>query len=248
MSVPLQHAFDQIAAHYDELWSTAPAGVHQRRAVWSAIEPLFRKGEIVLDVGCGTGVDARYLLSNGMNVEAVDASAEMVKVARSKGIQAWQLAAEELPSLGRVYDGALSNFGVLNCVHNLEHSAQCFARVIRPGGWLAICVIGACCFWETCHFLKRKQFGKAFRRWSGMSQSSLGFCVKYPRVRQIRRAFQRHFRLRRWKGIGVAVPPSYVEVRCAAQMARYAKVDGIVSAWPLLRATADHRLLLFERI
>lgn len=241
--------FDSLATCYDDLWSTAPAGLYQRRAFWEAILPLFQPGQTILDVGCGTGVDAQFLMAGGIKAEGVDASQEMVRIARAKGINAAHLAVEQLSELTRTYDGAISNFGVLNCVDDLEQAGLSLARLIRPGGHLAVCTIGAFCFWESCHFLRSRQFGKAFRRLrSGPSRTSLGVDVYYPTVTTIRRAFRPHFRLLRWMGIGVLVPPSYVATRSGNVIARLARIDSVVSRWPLLRATADHRLLIFVRL
>src|SRR3954468_3737823 len=97
-------SFDSIAADYDRLWSDTDSGLWQRKAVWDAIQPIFGRGDRVLDVGCGTGVDAAYLMACGVSVVAVDASAEMVQVARSKGVPAQHLTAEQLDELDGSYD------------------------------------------------------------------------------------------------------------------------------------------------
>src|SRR5881628_83833 len=89
-------SFDAIAADYDRLWSETDSGLWQRKAVWDAIQPLFARGDRVLDIGCGTGVDAALLMARGISVVAVDASAEMVRVAQSKAVPAQHLAAEQL--------------------------------------------------------------------------------------------------------------------------------------------------------
>ncbi len=84
---------------YDDLWSNQDAGYWQRQAVWEAVRPIFRRGDHILDVGCGTGVDAVSLMARGVKVRALDASREMVDVARSKGVDAEHLAAEDLHRL-----------------------------------------------------------------------------------------------------------------------------------------------------
>jgi ubiquinone/menaquinone biosynthesis C-methylase UbiE len=244
-----QAAFDPIAHRYDDLWSTADAGFWQRQAVWDTIHPVFRRGDHVLDVGCGTGVDAVSLMASGVEVFAIDASPKMVQVARSKGVSAEHLGAEQLHQLGGSYDGAISNFGVLNCFADLEDCAQQLARLVKPGGHLALCYMGKFCAWETAHFIRSGEWTRAVRRWSsGTAATSLGIDVRYPSVRRVSQAFSPGFRLSKQKGIGILVPPSCVTRLSGTRIASLAAIDRHVAELPVLRALSDHRLLIFERV
>jgi ubiquinone/menaquinone biosynthesis C-methylase UbiE len=242
-------AFDSIAHRYDDLWSTADAGYWQRQAVWEAVHPLFRPGDHVLDVGCGTGVDAVSLMASGVEVLAVDASREMVHVARSKGVTAEHLAAEQLDRLESRYDGAISNFGVLNCLADLESFAQQLARLVKPGGHVALCYMGKFCAWEAAHFIRSGELRKAFRRCSSRTSStSLGIDVQYPSVRTVSQAFSPAFRVSKRKGIGILVPPSCVGGFSSTRIAFFARTDRRIAELPVLRAFSDHRLLILERV
>ena len=136
-------AFDQLAERYDTLWSETAIGRAQRAAVWRRIDLLFQAGDRVLDVGCGTGVDAIHLMERGVRVYAIDASREMARMARARGVDARQLAAEALEELTGEFDGAFSNFGAMNCVSDLEEVARALGRLVRVGGYAAICLAGA---------------------------------------------------------------------------------------------------------
>ena len=126
--------FDRIATRYDALWTTTAIGRAQRNLVWRAIDGLFHAGERILDIGCGTGEDAAHFAARGVHVYATDASPAMVRVARERGITATVCSAEELGRIGRSFDGAISNFGALNCVENLPAVAVSLAPLVRPGG------------------------------------------------------------------------------------------------------------------
>jgi len=104
-------AFDKLAHRYDDLWTNSSIGRLQRAAVWREIDPLFRPGEQILDIGCGTGEDARHLMDSGVRVTAVDGSPEMVRIACERGIDARTLAIEDLEELSTTFDGAISDFG-----------------------------------------------------------------------------------------------------------------------------------------
>jgi SAM-dependent methyltransferase len=247
--VPAGAAFDKLAERYDALWSESAIGRQQRAAVWQWLDPLFHTGDRVLDIGCGTGVDASHLIERGIRVFAIDASTEMVRLARARGVDAHHLAAEALIDITGEFHGAISNFGTLNCVPDLKGVAQALGRLIRSGGHAAICLAGCCCAWETAHYVLRRRFAKAFRRWNrGGSEASLGVHVVYPSVRDLVRQFRQHFRLIRWYGIGLCVPPSYIEGISAGTMAWLVAVDRRLAHRPVFRALADHRLFVFQRV
>ena len=272
-------AFDRIAPRYDQLWTNSPVGRLQRDAVWRHVDSLFRRGDAVLDLGCGTGEDALHLMQSGVRVTAIDSSPEMVRLASERGVDARTLAIEEIdrlagtgparPSMyernsqipagpGSVvpasyledscFDGAIGNFGALNCVQNLEQAGAALARRVRPRGRLVLCTMGCFCLWETAHYALRLQFGKAFRRLrrDGVP-SRLGVRVFYPSVRRLVAAFRPGFELVDWAGVGFCVPPSYVSGLSGKTLAKLGAVDRRVAHWPVLRGLSDHRLLIFVR-
>ena len=147
----MQSGFDTLALSYDAVWTESPTGRLQRNAFWRLVAGLFRPGQHVLDMGCGTGEDAVRLAREGVRVSAIDSSREMVRVARARGVNALQLPIEQVERLDAVFDGAISNFGALNCVEDLQPVGRALARLIRPGGAVALCLLGRFCAWETLH-------------------------------------------------------------------------------------------------
>jgi ubiquinone/menaquinone biosynthesis C-methylase UbiE len=241
-------AFDRVAESYDRVWTESPAGRAQRDLIWRACDPLFHAGDRILDVGCGTGVDAAHYSSRGVTVEAVDASPAMIQIAQARGgFVARVQRAEELGPLQGPYDGALSNFGALNCVADLSGVSAGLARLIRPGGVVAVCTLGRFCAWEFLYYSVRGKFAKALRRIRGRAESSLNVAVSYPNIAQLRAEFAPAFKVRCWRGVGLAVPPSFVSL--PAWLVRLlAACDRTLAQLPLLRALADHRLVLFVRM
>lgn len=251
--------FDSVADSYDSDFTTSLIGLAQRHAVWVELDRAFHSGQHILELNCGTGVDALHLAARSVRVDAFDCSRRMIEVARAKTagsapVRFQVLDIERLDRLRGPYDGAFSNFGGLNCVEDIAAIADELERLVRPGGTVLLCLCNRVCAWELAWYLARRQPRKAFRRWRGGRMAHVGSAqlpVWYPTVSQLKRAFAPAFRLRRWKGIGVTVPPSYVEPlarRHAAWIARAAAVDRIVSRLPLFRALADHVLLEFQRL
>jgi ubiquinone/menaquinone biosynthesis C-methylase UbiE len=241
-------AFDRIAATYDAQWTDTPAGRAQRDQVWRYADRLFHAGDAILDIGCGTGVDAVHFAAKDVRVHAVDASAEMIRVAARRGNFTTAVsAAEEIDGLEAAYDGAVSNFGALNCVAEPSQVARHLARLVQPGGRLALCVIGRFCLWESLYYAARLQFRKALRRVTAKPvMTSMGMPVYYPMVADLRAAFAPDFACERWTGIGLFVPPSYVRLPRAVVRV-LGVLDRLLAGLPLLRGMADHRLLLLVR-
>jgi ubiquinone/menaquinone biosynthesis C-methylase UbiE len=240
--------FDRIAAGYDAAWTGTAIGRAQRAQVWEYLDPLFAAGDSVLDIGCGTGEDAAHLAELEVKVHATDPSGEMIRFAAARGEFTTEVAtAEEITATTAAFDGALSNFGALNCVQDLNAVAAGLAVQIRPGGFVLLCVIGRFCLWETLYFTARMQFRKALRRVLHRSvMSSLGVRVYYRSVRQLLQAFAPHFECRLWHGVGLLVPPSYISLP-DAMVQRLGRADRLIAGLPLLRACADHRLVILVR-
>ncbi len=257
---PVAEAFDSIAAEYDAVFTNSVIGRAQRSAVWQVLDRVFLPGQRVLDINCGTGADAVYLAGRGVRVHACDASSGMVDVARARMRQAEidvtveVRAIEQLHDLSGQYDGVLSNFGGLNCVQDLNRLVCNLERLVKFGGNVVLCYMGPFCAWETANYLLRGEPRKAMRRWKRRDVAARvgqgSFLVNYPSVSDLRFTFAPEFRLRERQGIGVLVPPSYLEpfaTRHPRTLAFASWFDQRARAWPLLRGISDHVLLRFER-
>jgi SAM-dependent methyltransferase len=249
----LSTAFDKLAAEYDDGFTRTLLGDRLRRAVWQRLDALFAPGDRVLELACGTGEDALHLGGRGVRVLATDASPEMVRVAREKlagsaGVEVRQLAVEDLESLeAPPFDGALSDFGGLNCVADLPAAGQALAARLRPGAVAVLCVMGPVVPWEWVWFRGR---GKAFRRLTRGGVEWRGLRVRYPSIRTLRRAFSPAFRMRRVAALGALLPPPYAE----AWAARHPSLIDRLDRWerrletlPPLPWLADHYLMELER-
>jgi SAM-dependent methyltransferase len=90
-------------------------------------------GERILDLGCGDGQLTQRIAASGADVVGVDASAEMVVAARSRGITADEARAEALPYADRSFDAVFSN-AALHWVRNQDAMMAEVHRVLKPGG------------------------------------------------------------------------------------------------------------------
>jgi ubiquinone/menaquinone biosynthesis C-methylase UbiE len=258
--------FDSIAAVYDDAFTDSAIGRAQRRIVWSEMDRVFHPGQRILEINCGTGIDALHLADRGVHVDACDSAPGMIARAEQRA-DSHSLRSrtrfrcvpteriDQLLSEGP-YDGVLSNFGGLDCVSDLERVAHNLAGLVRAGGRAVLCVFGSFCLWETVWYLSAGNSRKAFRRLRrGGVEATLApnatVTVHYRRIRSMRRVFAPYFRLERWRGVGVAVPPSYAEslaVKFPHLFRFAAEIDPVFGRCPAVRCLADHVLLTFVRI
>ncbi|HJU25919.1 MAG TPA: methyltransferase domain-containing protein, partial [Rhodanobacteraceae bacterium] len=78
-----QRAFDSVAADYDGPRGNNELIQRMRRTMWDAACSEFFTGSRLLDLGCGTGIDAVEFARTGYRVVATDWSPQMVARTRS---------------------------------------------------------------------------------------------------------------------------------------------------------------------
>ncbi len=266
ISVPRVAPFDALADSYDEVFTNSLIGRAQRHAVWEELERTFHPGQRILEMNCGTGVDAVYLACRGVAVLACDQAPRMIAASRRRlrnvGLRApldfRVMATERIAALEGEgpFDGAFSNFAGLNCVQDLSAVAGDLGRLLKLGAKALLCMSGPFVLWEVLWYLAQGKPRKAFRRFGHdgvLARLADGVNVHcwYPSVRSLARSFAPHFQLEKWRGVGVAVPPSYFEPlakRFPKFFSLLVKADGWLSPCPLLRGLADHVLLTLERV
>jgi SAM-dependent methyltransferase len=98
-------------------------------------------GEKILDVGTGTGWNARRMAARGAFVTGIDIGGEVIAAARDLspegGIDFRVADAEALPFPDGHFDGVTSTFGVMFCSRPRQAAGE-LARVCKPSGRLAL--------------------------------------------------------------------------------------------------------------
>ena len=130
--------FDRIAPVYDLMNRVMTVGLDQRWRKLAVTEVVW-PGDRVLDACCGTGDLAVAAERRGGRVVGLDFSPRMLERARRKsGAIEWiQGDALALPFSDGEFDAATVGFGVRNLA-DLEDGLRQLARVLKPGGKLAV--------------------------------------------------------------------------------------------------------------
>ena len=260
-----QAFWDRTAENYDRIFPETVIGRVQRDAVWRELDKNFQPGMRILELNCGTGLDAAHLAARNVHVVACDISSKMIEAARRRLlardleslVDFRVLATEKMDSLvgDGLFDGAFSNFSGLNCVQDISQAARNLARLLKPSAKILLCIVGQFSPWEMAWHLahgKPMTALQSFKRTPTAHTSAQSkVLVHYPSVKDMRRMFSPEFRLRGWKGIGVAVPPFCFEplARKVPRMVNgLAKIDRYLSRAPMFRSIGDCVLLQFERV
>ncbi len=124
--------YDRKAAEYARLTGGA------RPPALARFIAMLPPGAHVLDLGCGPGHDALAMQKAGLRVDAVDGSAEMVRLARAAGVPARQALFEDIDGTD-IYAGIWASFSLLHAPRRAfpGHLAR-LRRALKTGGVLAL--------------------------------------------------------------------------------------------------------------
>ena len=131
--------FEVAADAYDRFMGAWSTGLSAQMADLARV----RRGQRVLDVGCGPGSLTAELVARvgADSVAAVDPSASFVSAARARhpGVDVRQATAEALPFPSASFDATLAQL-VVHFMKDPVAGLREMARVTRPGGVVSACV------------------------------------------------------------------------------------------------------------
>ncbi|ELY4510702.1 class I SAM-dependent methyltransferase [Cronobacter dublinensis] len=104
-------------------------------SLYAAFTPHLPAGARVLDAGCGSGRDALAFHRMGYDVDAFDASRELVALARAhSGLPVKEMTFYDVDAVER-YDGIWCCASLLHLAHDeLPGAMQKLSEALRPGG------------------------------------------------------------------------------------------------------------------
>ncbi|MBS0419225.1 MAG: class I SAM-dependent methyltransferase [Proteobacteria bacterium] len=259
-----QDAFDSVAADYDGARGNNDLIQDMRKEMWRWLDATFAPGRRLIDLGCGTGLDAVRMAQSGFEITATDWSAQMVARTRDRAeraklterVHTVNVGAHDLARLpgSGIYAGAYSNLGPLNCVPDLSAVSRECARLLEPGGSLVFTVIGRICPWEIAHYASQRRWSRIKVRFAanlvpvGMNKRTIW--TRYYGPREFYRAFEKDFTLTHYRGLCVFAPPPYltgVRERHPRLYERLWRVDRRVAGLPFLRGMGDHFLIVMRK-
>ena len=125
--------YEAKAADYAALGITET----QITALDSFLARLPSGGEI-LDVGCGPGLHAAYMMERGFTLHAIEPSPAFRAEAQARGVDAREGSFDDITQTA-AFDGIWASFCLLHAKRaELPRHLQAMARALRPGGTLFV--------------------------------------------------------------------------------------------------------------
>ena len=209
-------SFDETEAHNEILqW--------MRKQIHAHCLKYFSPGNRILELNCGTGIDAVFFAEHGMQVHATDIAEGMLEELNKKidqknlrdKITTQQCSFTELPSISNYnFDHIFSDFGGLNCVKDIEQVIMQFKKLLKPGGTVTLVIMPPVCPWELMLALKGN-FKTGLRRLKKNGSDSqlegLNFKSYYFSPAYIISCFGNEYSKLELQGLGSFVPPPYLD-------------------------------------
>jgi ubiquinone/menaquinone biosynthesis C-methylase UbiE len=261
-------AFDRLASEYDAL---AAGEIFRllRRRTHRTFARTFGPASRVLEIGCGTGLDTAFLAASVGAVVACDPSEEMVgrslrRLAHAGlesratvlpcGLNDLASFLDALASPGG-FDGIVSNFGALNCVEHLAPLGALTRAYLRPGGTVLLGLMGRTCAVEALYFTATRRARLAGRRRHAgavaVPVAGIDVPTFYHRISDVRAALGPELDLQSIEGVGVAIPPPYLESRWqqlpGPVRGIVTSLDALLAPLPPFNRVGDHVLLRFVK-
>lgn len=173
-SETIAEAFSRTAEKYDSFAEDHPNQTRMRNKVYAHMERFIPRGSRILELNCGTGIDAVELAHRGYQVHATDIAPGMLerlqdKVARmdlANQITFQQCSFLELDKVENApFDAVFSDLGGLNCVPDLTPIIRQLPQILRPNGLVTWVLMPPVCLWEMAEIF-RGHPRLAFRRFA----------------------------------------------------------------------------------
>ncbi len=158
--------FESVASHWDKMQkSFFDENVREKAFEIAQTQP----GNLAADIGAGTGFITEGLVARGLKVIAIDQSAGMLKVLKSKFMLGDKVdcrvgEAEKLPIEDNRVDYVFANM-YLHHVKSPPKAIKEMARILKPGGMLVITDIDE----HEFEFLKTEHHD----RWMGFKRKDV---------------------------------------------------------------------------
>jgi len=132
--------YDRIADPYTSCFFRS-ATLRAEEAYLEEVASYLRPGALLLDVGCGPGIEAQFFQARGFVYEGIDASPNMVRIARTKNpkgiFRTMKMENLEYPS--RHFDGLIALESLIHFRKSIVPALLCeFRRVMKEGAPLLL--------------------------------------------------------------------------------------------------------------
>ena len=218
-----QEAFDSVAADYDGPRGNNDAIQDMRSEMWRWLDATFTPGSRLIDLGCGTGLDAVRMRASAIGSRRRTGRRRWSSArAIAPNAPAWPNACRPCPwartncstSTARTPSTASIPTRPVELRARPRRRLARMRRLLQPGGALVFTVIGRLCPWEIAHYAKRRRWDRVALRFArhvvpvGMNKRTIW--TRYFTPNEFYKDFEAEFTLEHVRGLCVFVPPPYL--------------------------------------
>ncbi len=254
-------AFSKQAPVFDQLYRENKLSEYLRGIFRNEVLSHLSANSSILELNCGTGMDALYFVEKGHHITATDIAPGMIGQLNEKIIQfhleekisAQICSFHDIDRLGnRKFDHIISNFGGLNCTDHLKDVLGKMSALLKPGGKVSLMIMPKISPWELVQIFKG-DFKTAFRRFKKKTPAHIEghfFYCYYYNAAYVKRALKKDFSVLRLQGVSVFVPPEFFSNFVERYPRLFAVLKSLESAlgnyFPFNRC-CDHYLITLQK-
>lgn len=258
---PVKEAFTRQSEIFNEYEDKNQILKWMRSVTREHVLKHLKKGDRILELNAGTGLDATYFAGKGYRIHCTDISEGMLGklAAKVDSLKLNNLVTHQLLSFTELdklevkqFDYIFSNFGGLNCTDDLSNVFQYFSQLLTPQGKVTLVIIPPVCPWELALMFKGN-FKTAFRRLrtGGVMANveGINFKTNYFSVSDTIKSLGADFRAIEIQGLASISPPPYMinfPVRFPRLYRGLTSLDKMVSHVYPFNRWADHFILTAE--
>jgi len=246
--------FDTQASTYDCVAESA-LGAELRRRVHAVLNDRIEPADRVVDLGCGSGLDAAWIAPQVRSVQAFDSSADMVARTRDRcrdfaNVSVDHAGVSEL-EIDRPVNVVLANFGVINCVGDLAAFAPRLRAMLVPGGEAVLVSMARWCPIELAIGAATLNRGLVTRRTNGAATGDYsGMELHYASALNLAKRFDGQLELVHAESLGLVLPPfeqrNWVQRR-PKLLGALARADQVLGDFGAQLHLGDHHIAVFRR-
>lgn len=173
----VEASYDRLAPQYDADIGSNLIGRRMHALFRAVLLKVFRPGQMVFEIGCGTGIDALWLARQGLDVLATDISGAMLEQLKEKAaseglserVRTRRMAAHEIGGLGtefgsESFDGGFCHAGALNMEPEIGRVPAQVSSITKRSGAFVCSFINKTSLFEVLFYPLVMRPRKAFRR------------------------------------------------------------------------------------
>jgi ubiquinone/menaquinone biosynthesis C-methylase UbiE len=257
----VSQAFSKQSAIFDTLYKENKLSEYLRSSVRKEVLAQLKPNSNILELNCGTGMDAMYFAEKGHTVLATDNALGMLEQLDKKinekdmkvNINTLHCSFHDLYKIkNKNFDHIVSNFGGLNCTDNLKDVLQQLSPLLNKNGKVTLVIMPKICPWELVMIFKGK-FKTAFRRFKKHTPAHIEgvhFLCYYYNPNYIINTLKKEFRVLTLKGIFITVPPefyaNFVE-RYPKLFSTLSKIDKAICKYFPFTYICDHYIITLQK-